>query len=92
MDSREKFEKTKLPPKDAFYSKLNMRSICDQEYEQAQQVWNTTGKKTTGCYHNTYLKTDVLLFADLFETFQNMCLKYYNLSPVHFYASPSLAR
>ena len=38
MGDREKFEETSLPPKDAFYSRLNMKGISDQDYEHAQQV------------------------------------------------------
>ena len=70
MDGWEKFEETSLPPKNAFYSRLNMKGISDQDYEQAQQVWNAMEKNTPGCYHDTYLKTDVLLLADVFETFR----------------------
>ena len=33
-----------------------MKGISDQDYEHAQQVWNTMEKKALGCYHNTYLK------------------------------------
>ena len=91
MDSWEKFEETSLPPKDAFYSRLSMKGISDQDHEHAQQVWNTMEKKTLGCYHDTYLKTDVLLFADVFETFRNTCLKNYKLDPAHFYVAPGLA-
>ena len=40
MDSWERFEETRLPPKEAFYSKLNMEGISDKDYEHAQQVWN----------------------------------------------------
>ena len=40
MDNWEKFEDTSLSQKDAFYSKLNKKSISDQDYEHAQQVWN----------------------------------------------------
>ena len=39
MDGSKKFEETSLPPKDAFYSRLNMKGISDQDYEYAQQVW-----------------------------------------------------
>ena len=91
MDGWKKFEETSLPPKDAFYSRFNMKGISDQDYEHAQQVWNTMEKKTLGCYHDTYLKTDVLLLTDVFETFRNTCLKNYKLDPAHFYTAPGLA-
>ena len=89
MNGWEKFEEAGLPPKDAFYSRLNMFS--DQDYEHAQQVWNTMEKKALNCYHDTYLKTDVLLLADVLETFWNTCLKSYKLDAVHFYTAPGLA-
>ena len=57
MDDWEKFEKAGLPPKDSFYSRLNIKGISDQDYEHEQQVWNTMEKETLGFYHNTYLKT-----------------------------------
>ena len=90
MDCWKKFEETSLPPKDAFYSRLNMKGISDQDYEHAQQVWNTMEKKALGCYHNTYLKTDVLVLADVFEAFRDTCLKNYGLNPAHFYTTPGL--
>ena len=91
MDGWEKFEEISLPPKDTFYNRLNMKGISDQDYEHAQQVWNTVEKKILGRYHDTYLKTDVLLLADVFETFWNTYLKNYKLDPAHFYIAPGLA-
>ena len=32
-----------------------------------------------------------MLLADLFETFQDKCLKHYRLDPAHFYTVPGLA-
>ena len=84
MDDWEKFEQTSLPPKNAFYSRFNRKDISDQDYEHAQQVWNTMEKKTVGCYHDSFLKTDVLLLADVFETFRNRRLKNYKLDPAYF--------
>ena len=72
-------------------NRLNMKGISDQDYEHAQQVWNTMERKTLGCYHDTFLATDVLLLADVFETFHNACLKKFKLDPAHFYTAPGLA-
>ena len=48
--------------------------------------------KTLGCYHDTYLKTNVLLLPDVLEKFRNTCLKNYKLDPAHFHIAPGLAR
>ena len=40
-----------------------------------------------GDYHDFYLKTDVLLLADVFEKFINTCLDNYILDPCHYFGS-----
>jgi len=47
--------------------------------------------KTFREYHDLYLKTDVLLLADVFENFRNICLNNYDLDPTWYYTSPGLA-
>ena len=44
-----------------------------------------------GDYHDLYLKTDVLLLADIFEKFININLNYYGLDPCHYFSSPGLS-
>ena len=73
MDGWEKFEEKILPQKNAFCSRLNMKGISDQDHEHVEQAWNIMEKKTLGCFHNTYLKSNVLLLADVFEAFRNTC-------------------
>ena len=46
---------------------------------------------TVGDYHDLYLKTDVLLLANVFEKFINACLDYYGLDPCHYFSSPGLS-
>ena len=40
-----------------------------------------------GDYHDLYLKTDVLLLADVIHKFINTCLDYYGLDPCHYFNS-----
>ena len=47
--------------------------------------------KTFGDYHDIYLKSDVLLLADIFENFRDSCLSHYKLDPVHYYGTPEIA-
>ena len=89
--SWDKFKETQLPFKEAFYSKLNMSDISDEDYEHAERVWKGFDMKNLGEYHNLYLKTDVTLLSNVFEAFRNTCLQHYKLDPAHFYTSPGLA-
>ena len=91
MSSWDKFEETRLRPKEAFHSNLNMSDISDYDNEHAQKVWKEIKLKNLGEYHDLYLKTDVLLPSNVFETFRNTCLEYYRLDSAHFYTSPGLA-
>src|SRR6218665_646399 len=45
---------TELPPKSAFYSRLNDSDISDKDYEHAKSVWKCFGCKTLREYHNLY--------------------------------------
>ena len=90
MDSFEKFNE-KLPSKEEFYSILNDEDITDDQYKHAQNVWNTFNLKNMGEYHDLYLKSDILLLADVFENFRKTCLQYYKLDPCHYFTSPGLS-
>ena len=54
-------------------------------------MWNTFSLKTMGEYHDLYLKSDILLLADVFENFRKTCLEYYKLDPCHYFTSPGLS-
>ena len=44
-----------------------------------------------GEYHDLYLRTDVVLLANVAESFRRVCLENYGLDPSHFYTAPGLA-
>ena len=90
-DSWEKFDETTLPPKEAFYSNLNLEDISDEDYAHAQKVWDAFEIKNLGEYHDLYVQSDTLLLADVFENFRNMCLEIYGLDPLYFLSAPGLA-
>ena len=91
MMSRDKFTETQLLPKEAFHSALNMSDISQCDYKHAQKVWRVFNLKNLGKYRDLYLKTDIILLANLFEAFRGTCLEYYQLDLAHFYTSPGLA-
>ena len=91
MNSEERFNETKLPPKEAFYSRLSGEGITDEDYKHALNVWDVFDMKTFKDYHELYNETDVLLLADVFENFRNICLENYKLDPAHYFTAPGLA-
>ena len=91
MDDLNRLEETKLPPKETFYSRLSGEGITDEDYKHALNVWDTFKMKTFQDYHDLYNNTDVLLLADVFENFRNVCLKHYELDPAHYFTAPGLA-
>lgn len=87
MDSFDKFSDTQLPTKVDFSGTLNNEHISDEDYIHAQNVWETFELNNMGEYHNLYLKSDILLLADVFEDFRKTCLQYYKLDPCHYFTS-----
>ena len=69
MDSWERFNENTIPPKEAFYSKLNLEGISDADYEHVKKVWEAFEIKNLGEYHDLYVQCDILLLADVFENF-----------------------
>ncbi|CAH3142679.1 unnamed protein product [Porites lobata] len=78
IDSFERFNETKLPSKNDFFSQLTQDAITDEQH-------------CYGDYHDLYLKSDILLLSDVFENFISTCLQYYKLDPCHYYTSPGLS-
>ena len=91
IDSFERFNETQLGSKDDFFSQLTQDAIIEEQYCHTTKVWGTFNLQTMGDYHDLYLKSDILLLADVFKNFRSTCLQYYKLDPSHYYTSPGLS-
>ena len=88
MDSWEGFDENTIPPKEAFYSKLNLEGIIDAYYEHVKKAFEI---KNPGEYHDLYVQCDALLLGDVFENFRDKCIEIYEFDPAHFLSAQGLA-
>ncbi|KYM96454.1 hypothetical protein ALC62_12892 [Cyphomyrmex costatus] len=88
VDSVEKLNDTRLPPRESFHSSLTGDTVSESDYAHAENVWQRFSVRTLGEYSDLYLKTDVLLLADVFENFRDSCVVSYGLDPAHYYTLP----
>ena len=91
MNSFKKFEDSRLPKKEDFFSVMNNKHITNEEYQHAKNVWDKFGLSSMGEYHDLYLKSDILLLTDVFENFRKACQQYYELDPAHYFTTPGLS-
>ena len=91
MDSLERLMENKPPPKKSFYSTLTGEGISVEDYQHGLKVWKEFEIKTMKDYLELYNETDVLLLADVFENFRNICLENYELDPAHYFTAPGLS-
>ena len=76
----ESFRETAL---EKYYSILSNMNITDEEYEYAKEVWGKLKMKNLGELHDLYMNTDVMILADVFESFRETALEKYKFSSFH---------
>jgi len=91
MNSVDKFPEAQLPAREAFFNRLTNQQCSEDDYERARSVWAKFKCKSMLDYHNLYLKTDVLLLADVFESFREATLTTLGLDPAYYVSAPQLS-
>ena len=86
----ERFKEIALPKKEKLYNQLNIEDITEVDYVHAKRVYKDFEIKNLGEYRDLYLKSNVLLLADVFENFRKTVLEIYELDPAKFISTPSL--
>ena len=91
MDDWEKYNETTLPKKEDFYSHLNLEDVTNADFKHVETVCKDFETRNLEEYYDSYVQSDTLLLADVFENFRNMCLEIYKLDPAKFLSAPGLA-
>ena len=69
-----------------------MEDITDAHYAHAKRLCEDLEKKYLVEYHDLYVQSDTLFFADAYENFGKICLKIYKLDPEKLLSAPGLAQ
>ena len=81
-----------LPSRDDFFDTLaNSIVVTEADYELAQQIWHQCRCQSLKDYMMLYLKIDVHLLADIFETFRYTVMQEDKLDPANFLSIPGLS-
>ena len=91
MNDAVRLNENRLPSRNDFANRLRQQECSALDYAQAQLVWKAFNCQSFLDYHNLYLKCDVLLLADVFESFRTVSMTNYDLDPAHFVSAPSLS-
>ena len=65
--------------------------VSEEDVQHAKKVWNMFGCKNFSDYLMLYLKTDVILLADVFERCRRLFHQVYGLEPCHYYSAPNIS-
>uniref|UniRef100_A0A2S2QNX5 DNA-directed DNA polymerase n=1 Tax=Sipha flava TaxID=143950 RepID=A0A2S2QNX5_9HEMI len=90
-DRWDRLAETSLPECSEFFSALREEHVAIAEHEHTIRVWDHFDCRTVGDYSDLYLKIDVLLLADVFENFRDICMQTYNLDPAYYYTAPGFS-
>ena len=81
-------EKLKL---EYFKNALTGEDITVKDFKFFESVCKRIDIKTLDEYHDLYLKSDVLLLADVFESFRKVCKQYYGLDCTYYLTARGLS-
>ena len=90
VDCMKQFDERSLNPKEALDSKLTGEGLTDENYQHAQTVWKVFNVESMKDYQNLYNLSDVLLLADFFENFSNLCMNHHGLNSSWYFSASGL--
>ena len=93
LDSFEKLTENSLPEFGGQWinSLSGQNDVSEEDLQHANKVWIMLGCKSFGDYLILYLRTDVILLADVFEKWRRLFDQVYGLNPCHYYSAPNIS-
>ena len=85
------FELPALLPQEAYKNDLKNEALKDSGYSEIKEILDVLNIRSMREYHDVYLFTDVLAFADCFETFRHKFMESSGLDPFHYLGLPGAA-
>ncbi len=70
--------------------RLNIIKAVDFHFKtkHAKEVWSKFNCKDRGSYRDIYLKLDVCILYDIFESFRETSFQTYRLEPLYYFSTP----
>ena len=66
--------------------------VSVEDIQHANKVWNLLGGENSVDCHMLYLKTDVIILADVFGKYQELFDQVYGLDPYQYYSAPNMLK
>ena len=80
-----------LPSIDKFYSSLKLKNITKEKYNKTIEIYKKLGCKNVKNYLQIYMKLDITLQADIFNTFRNTIWNKFEIDCSKYITSCSLS-
>ena len=90
VDSFDRFEDS-IPGIEQFTNDLTEIAPSVDEYARLTSICEKLGLETVGDLHDHYVKTDVILLADVLSNYRQMGLIEYGLDPLHYATAPAFS-
>ena len=90
--NKDNLNNKELPEIKDFYSSIKLKTITEEEYNQAKKIYNKLEFKNIKDYLDIYLKLDIALLCDIFENFRKGIWDKFGLDCSKYISSPSLSK
>ena len=90
-DWENKLKLKELPDIEYFHSSLSNTKCSNDDYNYAKEIYKLFGCKKIKDYNNLYVKTDVLLLADVYASYRKNSHNSFGLDPLYCISAPGFS-